>query len=654
MQVAAEMSQNEQFPEITNEIVSRLFELYGVLDGSGRVLTVGGTIFDRTTTEPKLLQSQVFSETAFWQSSEANSRSVVSALNKAIEGEFVRLRADFRVSSKEKLPMELNFMPSSQSQRINVLARLVETSKPKKKLADEAASHLLFAAETAGIGLWYLDVKQGRIRSTPQFNEIVGLRPSERVSLAAFLEAVHPDDRENVRSLVSEAVSSGDYFEHSFRVISTEGSTEWVAVEGRSFLSATGDPERLVGIVRRITDEKRAAEELEIVYEREKAARDEAELANRSKDIFLAFVSHELRAPLNSILGWSNILLTKEVDEKTRQNAIETIERSARMQTKLINDLVDSARVASGKIKLEYRPTELNSVVHNVVEAQRPTLEARGLAHAIEFDAEKVYVMGDVNRLQQVFGNILSNAIKFTPAGGDIRISVARNESHVKVVIADSGEGISAESLPTIFRQFSQVGAGEKRSVGLGLGLSIAKTLVERHGGTVHAESEGVGFGSRFVVSLPVLESSKLERTSGQLPTLLSQRMLIGLTILIVEDEKDSRDVLRLYLENKGATVHQAENVSAALRILDGMDSAPNLIVSDIGMPEEDGLSFIRRVRSAANAEIAATPAIALSAFATGDFKSHALEAGFHRYETKPFDPRSFAEVVIATARKPG
>jgi CheY-like chemotaxis protein/anti-sigma regulatory factor (Ser/Thr protein kinase) len=287
------------------------------------------------------------------------------------------------------------------------------------------------------------------------------------------------------------------------------------------------------------------------------------------------------------------------------------------------------------------------------VEAQRPSLEARGLNHAIEFGPEKVYVMGDVNRLQQVFGNILSNAIKFTAAGGDIRISVAKNDSHVTVVIADSGEGISAESLPTIFRQFSQVGAGEKRGVGLGLGLSIAKTLVERHGGTVHAESEGVGHGSRFVVTLPILESSKLERTSGQLPIPVSQKLLSGLTILIVEDEKDSRDVLRIYLENKGATVHQAENVSAALRILESMDSAPNLIISDIGMPEEDGLSFIRRVRSSANAETAATPAIALSAFATGDFRSHALEAGFHRYETKPFDPHSFAEIVIATARNP-
>jgi PAS domain S-box-containing protein len=652
MRSAVEMSQNEQFPEITNELFARLFELYGVLDNAGRVIEISGSIFDRTSTEPQLLQNQVFSETAFWQSSEANSRAVTVALNKAVKGSFARLQAQFRVSSKEKLPVELNFIPAGTDQRIYVCARLIDTAKYKKPAPDDAAAHLLFAAESAGIGLWYLNFGDGRIRSTHQFSDILGLDPDKDLSFTSFLSAVHPDDRDTVGNFFTEAIRSGDHFEHAFRVVSVDGQTEWVVAEGTSFLTRARDPERLVGIVRRITEEKRAAEELEIVYEREKAARDEAELANRSKDIFLAFVSHELRAPLNSILGWSNILLTKEVDDKTRLNAIETIERSARMQTKLINDLVDSARVASGKIKLEYRPTDVISVVRNVVDAQRPALESRGLAYRTEFSAEKAYVMGDVNRLQQVFGNLLSNAIKFTPSGGSIAVTATKTDSEVKVVIADSGEGISADSLPTIFKQFSQVGAGEKKSVGLGLGLSIAKTLVERHGGTVYAESDGVGKGSQFVVSLPVLQSANLERTSESLRKPVSQKLLQGLTILIVEDEHDSREVLRLYLENKGATVHQAENVAAALRILEGMDSVPNLIVSDIGMPEEDGLSFIRRVRSSGNAEIASTPAIALSAFASGEFKLHALEAGFHRYVAKPFEPQSFAQSVIEVAQK--
>jgi CheY-like chemotaxis protein/anti-sigma regulatory factor (Ser/Thr protein kinase) len=322
------------------------------------------------------------------------------------------------------------------------------------------------------------------------------------------------------------------------------------------------------------------------------------------------------------------------------------------MQTKLINDLVDSARVASGKIKLEYRPTEIFSVVRNVVDAQRPSLEARELNYRTEFGQERAFVMGDVNRLQQVFGNLLSNAIKFTPNGGNISITATTTNSHVMITIADSGEGITADALPTIFRQFSQVGAGERKSVGLGLGLSIAKALVERHGGTVHAESDGAGKGSRFIVSLPVLESAKLERTSGSLEAPISQKLLSGLTILIVEDERDSREVLRLYLESKGATVHVAENVAAAMKILDSLDAAPNLIVSDIGMPEEDGLSLIKRVRASEDRAIAGVPAIALSAFATGDFKTSALSAGFQRYVAKPFDPKSFAQVAFEIARK--
>jgi PAS domain S-box-containing protein len=652
MQIAAEMSQNEQYANLANDIFSRLFDLYGVLDASGRVIEIDGSLFAHTAIEPQLLQNQVFPETAFWQSSEANSRAVTSAFETAGKGEFSRIKADFRASSKVKLPVELSFVPAGNENRIYVFAKSADVPKKKRTTASDVSEKLLFAAESAGIGLWYLSFADDKIRSTPEFDRILGLQSGGGLTFAKFLDAIHPDDRARVREFISNAMHSGEPFEHAFRIVTQDGDTEWVSAEGRSYISAAGKPETIVGVVRRVTEERLAAENLESVYEREKAARDEAELANRSKDIFLAFVSHELRAPLNSILGWANILLTKEVDEKTHRNAIETIERSARMQTKLINDLVDSARVASGKIKLEYRPTEIITVVKNVVDAQRPALDARGLNYSTAFEPVRTYVMGDANRLQQVFGNLISNAIKFTPPGGEISIATSRRDSRVEVVIADSGEGISADSLPTIFRQFSQVGAGEKKSVGLGLGLSIAKTLVERHGGTVRAESEGVGKGSRFVVSLPLLESAQLEKVSGALEAPTSQKLLAGLTILVIEDEKDSREVLRLYLESKGATVHPAENSGAALRILDGLDPAPNLIVSDIGMPDEDGISLIKRIRASEVPAVAATPAIALSAFATGEFKSHAIEAGFQRYVAKPFDPKTFAQVVIEVARK--
>jgi CheY-like chemotaxis protein len=255
--------------------------------------------------------------------------------------------------------------------------------------------------------------------------------------------------------------------------------------------------------------------------------------------------------------------------------------------------------------------------------------------------------MGDANRLQQVFGNLLSNAIKFTPRGGQVLVDVAGSSTSVKVTIADSGEGISSDTLPNIFKQFSQVGAGERKSVGLGLGLSIAKTLVEKHGGAVRAESDGVGKGSRFVVSLPLLDLSTVKRNDRKASFDDSSNPLSGLTILIVEDEDDSRDVLRIHLENHGAVVIPADSALMAHEELMKSPSIPDLIISDIGMPHEDGLSFVKRVRSSNEKRIAAIPAIALSAFATSEFKANALECGFQRYVAKPFDPESLTEVIL-------
>jgi PAS domain S-box-containing protein len=445
----------EKTTSINPEVFNHLFELWGMLDDAGRVISISGSIFDDVKVDPQLLRGQMFSETAFWQTSEATSRSVTAAVGDAAKGKDVEIKVDFRVSSKERRPVELTLIPTGDQGRIFVCARHHSTGD-RTDPADPSAE-FLFAAEIAGIGLWYWNFENDRLRFSPQFAQILGSSGSEYLTYEAFLAHVHPEDRPTVRRLLTETIRSGERYSFSFRIQTPDGQVEWITAEGKSFLSDDGKPERMVGIIRTITYEKRAAEELETVYERERAARDEAEDANRSKDVFLAFVSHELRAPLNAILGWSNILLTKPTDEQTRRNAIETIERSARMQTKLINDLVDSARVASGKIRLEFRPTELFQVVRNAFEAQRPAAENRGLGYEMTADRITAYVMGDANRLQQVFGNLLSNAIKFTPSGGNVYVDVVGTNTHVDVTISDSGEGISSETLPNIFKQFSQV-----------------------------------------------------------------------------------------------------------------------------------------------------------------------------------------------------
>ena len=637
---------NDETTSVSTDVFDHLFELWGMLDEAGRVIAISGSIFDDVKVDPQLLSGQMFSETAFWQTSEATSRAVTSAVADAGQGEVVEINVDFRVSSKERRPVELTLIPTGNQGTIFVCARRVIGLIGDQTDSRDPSAEFLFAAEIAGIGLWHWNFDNDRLRFSPQCAEILGSNDGEDLTYESFLTSVHPEDRQRVRRFLSDTIRSGERYSFNFRVKTRDGDVEWITAEGKSFLSPDGKPERMVGIIRRITEEKRAAEELETVYERERAARDEAEDANRSKDVFLAFVSHELRAPLNAILGWSNILLTKPTDDKTRRNAIETIERSARMQTKLINDLVDSARVASGKIRLEFRPTELFQVVRNAFEAQRPAADNRGLGYQITHDRITAYVMGDANRLQQVFGNLLSNAIKFTPPGGNVYVDVVGSNTHVNVTIADSGEGISSETLPNIFKQFSQVGAGERKSVGLGLGLSIAKTLVEKHGGSVHAESDGVGKGSRFVVSLPLFDVSNIEK-NDPVAAADPQHRLSGLTVLIVEDEDDSREVLRIHLENHGAAVIPAESAAVAHERLVTSATLPDLIISDIGMPHEDGLSFVKRVRSSNNKRISAIPAIALSAFATSEFKANALECGFQRYVAKPFDPETLTMAIL-------
>ncbi len=631
----------------TAKIFAHVFDLHGLLDFNGRVLEMGGSIFDRANAEPKNLDGQVFAETAFWQSSETTSHDVTAAVKNALDGNIVKLSVDFRVNARERIPVDLTFIPTESCETIFVCALARKQAGPGREQQPDPAGQLLIAAESADIGLWYWNFGETQIRATAMCKAILGLQHTDDLSYDTFLEAVHFEDRASVSDFMSTSIRSGERYEHRFRIVSPEGNLEWIAAEGKSFLSSNGKPERMLGIVRRITEEKQASEELETVYVREKAARDEAEEANRSKDIFLAFVSHELRAPLNAILGWSNILLTKDVDDKTRRNAVETIERSARMQTKLINDLVDSARVASGKIRLEYRPTDLFGIVKNAVEAQRPAAEARGLEYRITSEPIKAFVMGDANRLQQVFGNLLSNAIKFTTAGGSVSVNISLQDSQASVMIADSGEGISADTLPNVFKQFSQVGAAEKKGVGLGLGLSIVKTLVEKHGGTVVAQSDGIGTGSRFIVTLPTLDAEKIDTPEIQQTRNIAQQPLAGVLILIVEDENDSREVLRLFLENQGARVLQAENAAAASELLFNLGHRPHLIISDIGMPNEDGISFIKRFRKSEDETLAAIPAIALSAFATNEIKKNAIEAGFQKYVAKPFDPETLTREVL-------
>jgi len=630
-------------------IFEQVFAFFGTLSPAGYVLSLEGNVFERTATDPKLIIGQKFSETVYWQSSEHIPELLDKAISDAASGTKSKIPLDFRVGAGEIINIEFYLQPLNEIREIFFCAQEVTERERAIEYHKERGEQLLFAAENAEVGLWHWDLGTNKIFTTPKCNELFEIPAHEIFTYQSFLKIVHPEDIERVQAALQESQINGKEYNSEYRVIYSDGNIHWISARGRTFLDAEGNPKNMMGLVRKVTDKKLANEELSKVYDREKKARSEAEEANRAKDFFLAVVSHELRSPLNAILGWSRILLTKTVDETTKKNALETIEKSARAQAKLIDDLVDSARVSSGKMRLELQPVNLYEIVKTVYFAQRPTAEARKINLEFSADKESGQVFGDSIRLQQIFTNLLSNALKFTTEGGSININMRSVEAAVEVSITDTGQGISPESLPNIFLQFKQGENKTSRSqTGLGLGLSIVKILAEKHNGQIKAESAGIGQGATFTVTLPLSGSEIAAPDETKKPTTKKEaKPLVGINILVVEDDMDSREVLHLFLEQSGANVKSADSAAQAMTYLrESNGDLPDVIVSDLAMPDEDGYALISRIRELSRERGGDIPAMALSAFASNDNKQKAFDSGFQKYHTKPFDPDGIIEDI--------
>lgn len=645
-----EMSLNNQ----SQAIFQNVFAFFGTLTSEGFVLSLEGKVFERATTDARLLIGQKFSETVYWYASEHTAEILENAVAEAAKGTPSKSLLDFRLSADEIIKIEFYLHSISVDGVIFFCAQEVTSRENEIEFYKENSERLLFAAENADIGLWFWDLAEDKIYSTPQCNRLFELGALEIFTFRKFLDVVHPEDLERVKAALEESQINGKEYDIEYRVVYADGNINWIAARGKAYLDTAGNPHTMMGIVRKVTDKKLANEELTKIYDREKKARSEAEEANRAKDFFLAVVSHELRSPLNAILGWTKILLNKQVDEKTHRNALETIEKSARAQAKLIDDLVDSSRVASGKMRLEMRALNLCEVVEGIYLAQLPAAAARKINLQFKADRENVTVFGDSVRLQQIFSNLLSNALKFTSDGGTIEIKVETAANHAQVSVIDDGQGIDAESLPAIFRQFQQGDNQTSRNrTGLGLGLSIVKILAEKHDGIVIAESAGIGRGATFTVTLP-LDGAEIKETTGNLqkPPATS-KPLANIKILIVEDDTDSREVLHLFLEQNGATVKSAESAIKAITLLrEAENDLPDILISDLAMPEEDGYSLIRRVRQFPIKDGGNIPAMALSAFASNEDKRKAFDAGFQKYHTKPFEPDALIEDIREVLNK--
>jgi PAS domain S-box-containing protein len=403
---------------------------------------------------------------------------------------------------------------------------------------------------------------------------------------------------------------------------------------------------------------KRAAEEREQLLAAERAARAEAERVSLMKDEFLATLSHELRTPLNAILGWSQLLAARGYEDPDLAEGLAVIDRNTRIQTQLIEDLLDMSRIISGKVRLDVQRVDLADVVNAAVASVRHSADAKEIRLQVVLDPHAGPVRGDPARLQQCFWNLLSNAIKFTPKSGRVQVSLERVNSHLEVCVTDNGQGIKPEFLPHVFERFRQADSSTtRRHGGLGLGLSIVKNLVELHGGHVRAKSPGEGHGSTFCVELPLMVvhppdagPKRHPRGHAHAAPAVDHPSLHGITVLAVDDEPDARALIKRVLEGCGATVLLAASARDALDLVP--TARPDMILSDIGMPGEDGYELMRKVRALPPESGGRTPAAALTAFARAEDRTRALRAGYQTHVAKPVEPTELTAVVASLATR--
>jgi PAS domain S-box-containing protein len=507
----------------------------------------------------------------------------------------------------------------------------------------------VFERAAVGIAISELDGRLAEVNA--KFCQILGYAAHELAGQTAY-DISHPDDVATTRAYVARLVA-GEIPDYSYekRYLRKDGRVVWTLTSVGLLRDLQGQPRQFVGVIEDITALKNA-------QQGERLARAEAERMGELKDEFLATLSHELRTPLSAILGWSQVIARRPMSPEELKRAVEVIERNARAQTRLIEDLLDMSRITSGKVRLDVQPVEPAAFIEAALETVRPAADAKRIRLEKVLDPSAGPISGDASRLQQVIWNLLSNAIKFTRAGGKVQVVLARVNSHIEVSVADSGIGIKPEFLPYVFDRFRQAdGSTTRRQGGLGLGLAIAKHLVELHGGSLHVQSAGEGRGATFTVQLPLTAVHRAEAKEERMhpaaapaaPPPMALPDLRGLTILVVDDQPDARDLIQRVLEDAGARVVTAASVEEALALVEL--EKPQVLLSDIGMPEADGFDLLRQLRALGPAHGGDIPAIALTAFARSEDRTRALRAGFRLHVSKPVEP---TELCVAVANVTG
>ena len=501
--------------------------------------------------------------------------------------------------------------------------------------------------------LLILDADLHVVMANRAFYRVFQMAPEDTERQSIFDISHRRWDIPRLRTLLEEVLPQDNAFEnfeveHDFESIGRRS----MLLNGRRVLSENGQPALILLAIEDVTETKRA-ESTRAALNREQAARAEAEAATRAKDAFLAILSHELRTPLNAMLGWTRMLRTQKLDPATAARGLEVIERNTQLQARFIEDLLDVSRIIAGTLRLDARPVMVAPAVEAALTATRGTAEAKGIRLESTLDETAGPVRGDPVRLQQILWNLVSNAIKFTPSGGQVVVSLARRGSAVEVSVRDSGEGIEADQLAQIFTPAALRHRSRQPKVGLGIGLSIVRHLVELHGGAVHAESAGLGQGATFTVTLPVTDERPAGEAeaagiaaraweSGRLPA------LNGVRVLVVDDEGDARELMRAILAQCGAEVTAAATAQSALAALE--QTPFDVLVSDIAMPEDDGYDLIRNVRALEAERGGRIPALALTAYARVEDRAAAISAGYQQHAAKPIEPAQLATAVAILA----
>lgn len=565
--------------------------------------------------------------------------------------ETVRIRKDGR-------PIDISLTvspiigPKGKIVGASKIARDITEQRQARKALDEASERLKLALVAARLGDWSWDAQTDVVTLSETAARMFNTPPGPHMTWTEMGNLLHEEDREPARMAVEKALAERTDYDMEFRVRHPDDSEVWVLAKGRGVYAEDGTVAGMLGFVQDISNRKAAEVENERLYR-------QAEESSRLKEEFLATISHELRTPLSAILGWARMLRLGQLSGEHSEKALETIERNARAQAQLIDDLLDVSRIMTGKLRMDVRPSDPNAFIDAAVESVRPAAEAKGVRIQKVIDTGPVSIPGDPVRLQQVVWNLLSNAIKFTPRGGRVQIRSERVNSHLEIVVTDTGQGISPDFLPHVFDRFRQADQKTSRQHGgMGLGLAIVRHLVEMHGGVVSATSDGEGRGATFTVKLPITPLYQVDSTGTRvhpaardlLPADDSTDRLDGLRILVVDDEADTREMLKQGLEYFGAKVNVAGSAPEAVDSL--VAAVPDIVISDIGMPGIDGYDLMRQIRGLPPDRGGKVASIALTAYTRIEDRLQALRAGYDMHVPKPVELAELVAVAASVARR--